>query len=156
MRQLNRRLSVGQALDRLEIQDVLAAYSEAIDARDWEALDGVFTADAVIDYTEMGGIRGSLPEIKQFLADALGPSGRYVRTQHMLGHSHIVLEEDKAYAHTTCFNPMIEGEFTATEYERLHFSGLWYRDVLVRTVDGWRIAERYEERTYKFSSYPRS
>lgn len=156
MERLIGRPSVEQALDRLEIQDVLAAYSEAIDTRDWDALDWVFTADAVIDYTEMGGIRGTLPEIKQFLAAALGPSGRFVRTQHMLGQSHIVLDGDTARARTACFNPMIFGEFTVTEDERLHFVGLWYRDVLVRTVEGWRIRERFEERTYKFKPYPSS
>jgi len=28
------------------------------------------------------------------------------------------------------------------------FIGLWYRDRLVRTSDGWRIADRYEEMAY--------
>ena len=38
--------------DRQEIQELLAAYSYAIDFRDWDALDDVFTEDATIDYTE--------------------------------------------------------------------------------------------------------
>jgi hypothetical protein len=28
------------------------------------------------------------------------------------------------------------------------FCGLWYRDVLVRTPEGWRIRERVEEKSF--------
>ena len=48
-------LSLEEISDRFEIQDLLVAYCHAIDTRNWDALDDVFTADAVIDYTEMGG-----------------------------------------------------------------------------------------------------
>ena len=60
-------LSIQEISDRLEIQDLLVAYSHAIDSHDWDALDDVFTPDAVIDYTEMGAPRGNLTETKAFL-----------------------------------------------------------------------------------------
>jgi hypothetical protein len=33
-----------------------------------------------------------------------------------------------------------------TDEQQVLFCGLWYRDVLVRTPDGWRIRERHEDR----------
>ncbi|MEV5559052.1 nuclear transport factor 2 family protein [Nonomuraea wenchangensis] len=41
--------------DRLEIADLLARYTRAVDSGRWERLDEVFTADAVIDYSSAGG-----------------------------------------------------------------------------------------------------
>jgi len=38
--------------DRLEIQNLLVSYCDAIDGRNWDVLDNIFTPDAVIDYTE--------------------------------------------------------------------------------------------------------
>ena len=53
--------------DRMEIQNILALYCEAIDNRDWEALDDFFTEDAIIDYTATGGLKCTLPEAKEYL-----------------------------------------------------------------------------------------
>lgn len=57
-------LSLREISDRLEIQDLLSRYSFAIDERNWDALDDVFTPDAVIDYSEAGGAKGTLAQIK--------------------------------------------------------------------------------------------
>jgi hypothetical protein len=144
-------VALAEMLDRVAIQHVIASYAEAIDNRDWDALDRVFTADAVIDYTEMGGIRGDLPAIKAFLDRSLGAGGRYARTQHMLGQSYVELRGDSASARTACFNPMIAGgRLGENGAEDLHFCGLWYRDTLLRTSCGWRISARYEQRAYRF------
>ena len=54
-------LSQQEMSDRLEIQDLLNAYCHAIDRRDWDALDQICSReDAIIDYTEAGGARGTL------------------------------------------------------------------------------------------------
>ena len=53
-------LSPQELSDRLEIQDLLVDYSHAIDTRDWDALDDVFTPDAFIDYSAFGGSTGDL------------------------------------------------------------------------------------------------
>jgi len=60
-------MTLQEISDRLEIQDLMVAYSHAVDTRDWDAFDDVFTPDATIDYTEMGGSRGTLTETKDFL-----------------------------------------------------------------------------------------
>lgn len=138
------KMTMEEVADRVEIMDLLVSYSEAIDHRDWEALDDVFTADAVIDYTEMGGIRGTLPEIKAFLAANMSVEAGKVGFQHMLGLPKIVLDGDRASSRTASINPMVLTTHT-------YFCGFWYRDELVRTEAGWRIASRYEDHCYKFN-----
>lgn len=122
----------------MEIADLLARYSAAIDGRDWDALDQLFTDAAVIDYTEMGGIRGSLAEQKSFLAQVMPGFAGF---QHLTATSTFDIDGDQARVRTICFNPMV-----VTDEQQVLFCGLWYRDVLVRTADGWRIQERHEDR----------
>ena len=133
-------MSMQEISDRLEIQDLFARYSFAIDERDWDALDTVFTPDAAIDYSETGGAKGSLAEIKAWLPVALE---RFPSFQHMVATTKLTVDGDTAHSRTILFNPMVHrGEDGA---DQVFFIGLWYRDTLVRTAGGWRIAERYEE-----------
>ena len=44
--------------DRLEIDQLLVRYVDAIDAKDWDLLDTVFTPDAHLDYSSSGGPEG--------------------------------------------------------------------------------------------------
>jgi 3-phenylpropionate/cinnamic acid dioxygenase small subunit len=136
-------LSLQEISDRLEIQDLLARYSYAIDERNWDALDTVFTPDAVIDYSETGGAAGSVAQIKAWLPKAME---RFPRYQHMVATTKLELAGDAARSRTCLFNPMVYQDDDGAE--KVFFIGLWYRDKLVRTADGWRIAERYEEMGY--------
>ena len=43
-------LPLQEISDRIEIDDLFARYCHAIDERDWDALDDIFTPDARIDY----------------------------------------------------------------------------------------------------------
>jgi len=134
--------------DRLEIQDLLTSYCDAIDSRNWNALDDIFTPDAIIDYTEAGGAKGTLEEIKLYLDKALKP---FSGMQHMLGLPMIKITGDEASSRTILFNPMvIEKEGNPNVF----FVGLWYRDKLVRTSKGWRIQSRHEELSY-FHNLPK-
>ena len=136
-------MSLQEISDRLEIQDLFARYSFAIDERDWDTLDDVFTPDARIDYTETGGAKGSLTQIKQWLPIALA---RFPTFQHMVGTTRLKLDGDRATSRTILFNPMVH--VAADGARQVFFIGLWYRDTLLRTPAGWRIAERYEEMSY--------
>lgn len=131
-------LPLQEISDRLEIQDLLARYSAAIDGRRWDDLDRLFTEDAVIDYSEMGGIRGSLAEQKEFLAATMPAFAGF---QHLTATSTFDIDGDSAHVRTICLNPMV-----VTDEQQVLLCGLWYRDVLVRTADGWRIRERHEDR----------
>ena len=132
--------------DRLEIQDLLVDYSHAIDTRDWDALDDVFTADAFIDYTAMGGTKGNLEETKTFLR---GVMPRFAGYQHMVATSKVTIRGDTAHGRTICHNPMVDAK--ADGQKDVFFCGLWYRDKFVRTPRGWRIKERVEERCYIYN-----
>lgn len=132
-----------QVADRLEIQDLLARYCFAIDDRDWQALDDVFSPDARIDYRQTGDAAGNLSEIKLWLPVALA---RFPRYQHMIATTKLDLDGDHALGRTILFNPMVHRDEAGEE--RTCFIGLWYRDVFLRTPAGWRITERVEEMSW--------
>jgi len=134
-------LTLQQISDRIEIHDLLMRYSYAIDTRNFDALDDVFTPDAHIDYSVFGGSVGNLAETKQFLGEAMP---MFSTLQHMVSGTTITFTgDDSADTKTQCHNPMTMGED-----ETLMVCGLWYVDKLVRTADGWRIKERVEEKVY--------
>lgn len=138
-------LSLQEISDRFEIQDLIVGYCYAVDTRDWDAFERCFTADAVIDYSEMVGISGSLSEIKKFLAESLASISAY---QHAVSTTQYRIEGDRALTKTACYNPMTvsNGETTDT----LVF-GLWYIHDFVRTAEGWRISRLYEQKCYRIN-----
>lgn len=129
-------LSLQEISDRIEIQDLLVAYTHAVDTRDLDTLDAIFTPDAEIDLSATGGPVGDLASTKQFLLQAL-PLFRV--TQHMLAPSHVLLDGDEALARTVCHNPMVLDDADGLQ---VWFLGIWYVDRLVRTPQGWRIRQR--------------
>lgn len=139
-------LSLQEISDRLEIQDLITRYVYAIDERDYDALDRVFTPDAVIDYTELGGAKGTREETKRYLADAMPAFPAF---QHLSANTKLEIDGDSARAKTILFNPMMmnhEGQ------QRMFFVGLWYVDELVRTADGWRIRHRREQKCWDYNA----
>jgi hypothetical protein len=130
-------LSLEEISDRLEIQDLLVAYSTAIDTRRFDDLDRVFTPDAYIDYREMGGIDGRFPEVKAWLANVLPNFPAYA---HMLGNFDVRIDGDTASSRTVLFNPMVLGG----DRNQILFCGLWYEDEFIRTPEGWRMSRRVE------------
>ena len=136
-------LSLQQISDRIAIDDLLIRYTVAIDTKDWELLDTVYTPDAKIDYTTSGGIKGEYPEVRTWLAKALAP---FTMTQHLISNSVVQIDGDTATARTMVFNPM--GTEDGKGGLKLFYVGAWYDDKLVRSEDGWRIAERFEEKAF--------
>ncbi|MGW0158154.1 nuclear transport factor 2 family protein [Mycobacterium sp. NPDC003323] len=134
-------LSLEEISDRLEIQQLLVAYSTAIDARRFDDLDQVFTPDAYVDYRAMGGVDGRYPEVKAWLSQVLPNFPAYA---HMLGNFDVTITGDTATARTLCFNPMVLGG----EEGQVLFCGLWYDDEFVRTAEGWRMTKRVEEKCF--------
>jgi hypothetical protein len=133
-------LSLQEISDRLEIQDLLARYSDAIDTMQWDKLDALFTGDADIDYTSMGGIRGTLAEQKAFLEANL-PTIFQRGFQHLAATSLIEIDGDAAQVRTICFNPMV-----LEDQQHVMFCGMWYQDSMVRVDGAWRIKVRRQDR----------
>ena len=134
-------LSLEEISDRFEIQQLLIDYSTAIDKRRFDDLDQVFTPDAYIDYTAMGGIDGSFPEVKAWLAQVLPNFPAYA---HMLGNFDVRINGDTASSRSICFNPMVLGG----DQSQILFCGLWYDDEFIRTPEGWRMSRRVETKCF--------
>ena len=124
--------------DIIAIQQLLAAYAFAIDAKDYDALDAVFVPGATVDYRAAGGAAGTWPTMKAWLKGALAP---FPLTQHLIGLPLIRLDGDRATARTMLFNPM---RLARPQGAEPFFVGCTYVDDLVRTAGGWRIAKRVE------------
>ena len=135
--------------DRIEVEELLTRYCTAIDSRDFELLDHVFTPNAVIDYTRSGGLRGELPAVKEWLAKALEP---FVVLQHMVSNFVIETSDDHGKSVCSFFNPM--GLPQPDGGVQTFFCGGFYRDRLLRTPAGWRICERVNDQRYLHGSLP--
>ena len=130
-------------IDRQEIDDLLTRYATAVDTKDWDLYETVFTEDAFIDYESAGGIKGKLPEIRAWLEKTLA---MFPMTQHVVCNRVVELDGDKGTARSVFYNPMgLPSEETG---QVLFFDGGYYNDQLIRTKDGWRICERIEESSY--------
>ena len=141
-------LSLQDLSDRAEIQDLIVAYSYAVDTRDFDALEALFTPDAFIDYTAMGGISGDPATIKQWLGEVMPFFSTF---QHFAGLTKITLLGDEAETVSMCHNPMTFAHKDGTTHTWT--CGLWYHDRFLRTPDGWRMTRRVEEKGY-FTNLP--
>jgi hypothetical protein len=116
--------TVQELADRLAIQDLITAYSYAIDFHRFDELDDLFTPDAVLDFSATGGIAG--------------PLGQVATTR-------VRLDGDTAQASSICHNPMY---YEQDGTQRLLYVGLWYHDRFARTGAGWRFTGRTQQRGY--------
>ena len=135
--------------DQLEIQSLLALYCTSLDSKKYEGLDSVFTSDAFIDYTSAGGIKGLFPEVKDWLQKVLA---LFSMTQHVVANFDIRISGDEAASRCVFYNPM--GLGLPDGKVQMFFVGGYYNDKLVRTEKGWRIAERFEESSWRYGEFP--
>ncbi|XVQ07568.1 nuclear transport factor 2 family protein [Spirillospora sp. CA-255316] len=132
-------IKLEEIADRLEIQELMYRYGLAVDRRDWTLYRSVFTADAMIDYREVGGALADLETTVGFLSEVIGT---FVGLQHNMTNHMVELAGDTARACTyfTAYHSMLE-----RGGESLIASGGFYDDELRRTPDGWRISRRREQ-----------
>lgn len=135
------RLTVDDLVDRAEITDLFVRYCTALRTQDLSLLDGVFTADAVIDYTRLGGLRTGVEETKAWLSALLTGVEEFLLT---VGDCSFDMAPDRRTASVTTtwhglFVPRGEGP-------ALQVYG-HYEDRLVRAAAGWSIAERVDHPT---------
>lgn len=128
--------------DRLQIQDLLTQYCHTVDDKDWSRFVGLFTADAVLDFTAFGGPRSNAPGIAEFLSQLVASVPRW---QHAISTMLLSCDGDRdTVTGRTAAQVMM---ITQNDHGADHvaFFGLWYRDVVVRTPSGWKIRERVQE-----------
>ncbi len=140
-------LSLQEISDRLEIQDLIYRYAELLDGKRFDELATVFSDDAHIDYSAMGGAVGNREETIAWLAKVMP---MFPNTQHSVANAQIRVDGDRATGRVMCFNPQefpLPGGGT-----QLVMMGLWYVDEYVRTAGGWRIRRREEEKSWVFNA----
>lgn len=136
---------VRDIVDQWAIEKLLKRYARALDERSFDALDECFTADAQLDYTCAGGIAGSYPEVKAWLAQVLPP---ITEMQHFTTNVEILVDGDEASGNSYTLN--VNGMKTADGAIRHMIVGAQYIDRFRRTSAGWRITYRREERLATF------
>jgi 3-phenylpropionate/cinnamic acid dioxygenase small subunit len=114
--------------DRLELHELPGRYGDAIDDRNWDALDDIFTADATFDLTDLGVpvLRG-LPAIKRFMD---------LEAQHPRTHLMTNIYVDETPTGVRMFFRIV-----AMRAGGLVGTASYYDDV-VKTPDGWRVKDR--------------
>jgi 3-phenylpropionate/cinnamic acid dioxygenase small subunit len=138
-------LTIQQLNDRVEIEELLARYSRALDHKNFGDLAGLFTADATFDAGGLGAPTGP-PAIRSMIE---GTIGHLDATQHLVGKSLIEFADDgnSAEVRTYLISQHIR---ESTEGPVKHyFLGGEYFDRVVRTPEGWRIAYRRLDRMWK-------
>lgn len=132
------RPSPDDVADRLAIDDLLDAYATALDTKDWDSLRTLFAPGAIVDYTEEGGVRGSIDDAIGWFQKAMAP---FTASQHFVTNRRVTIDGDTATVNAYIFSPLgmpngNPGGLT------LVFAGGTYEDTLMRTPDGWRFVER--------------
>ena len=136
-------MDLHELADRQEIVDVITRYTRAIDTRSWDDLDHVFTDDAILDYSAVGGPVDVLAVARPWVAQGL--SG-FLRYQHVIGQVAIDLDGDTARATAYFTNPMVAP--TKDGGETLVEVGGYYHHELVRTPAGWRSKRMVDDNVW--------
>ncbi len=143
-------LSQQELSDRFEIQDLVFHYADLIDTKQIARLrDEVFTEDAHIDYSVMGGTVGDVDTTIEFLESTVGGE-LFPHSQHLNANVQITLDGDTAVGRVMCFNPMEMS--LSDDTKQVFFLGLWYVDEYRRTDTGWRMSRRAEEKSWAFNT----
>ena len=123
----------------MELEKLVTDYATAVDTRNFNEFNNLFTADAIIDYTAVGGISGNLKEIIVYLETALDFFPNY---QHFISNISLTITGNNATGKVMCFNPM------QTKENQVFFLGIWYHDTYINIDDRWFISSRIEESSW--------
>jgi ketosteroid isomerase-like protein len=126
--------------DRADIIDTAVRYTWALDTKDIDVLDDVFTPDA----TAM--LRGvECVGREQIKARIGGSILRLERTQHLVGNHQVSVNGDEGTHRCQLHGQhVVEGTQGGDNF----IVGGYYEDRVVRTPDGWRIAHRLMQQTW--------
>lgn len=119
-----------EASDRFGIHELIALYGHLVDERRWDDLSLVFCPDARYDFTDFGqGITRSVDELAALWARE--------EARHPLAHhaSNIVLTENSDGTVEVVSKGIAVGA-------NGRVSSIRYRDTVIQTPAGWRIASR--------------
>jgi ketosteroid isomerase-like protein len=128
--------------DRLDIIELTARYARAVDYREIDGMDALFTPDAVVLGVEPGPIEG-VEAWKAWLHRALQ---RFGATQHLFGNHLVDIHPDGMSA-TMRSSLQATHIMVSDPKEALVLTATYY-DTLIRTPAGWRITEHHLEKLH--------
>tara|TARA_B100001029_G_scaffold79106_1_gene64826 strand:+ start:451 stop:891 length:441 start_codon:yes stop_codon:yes gene_type:complete len=132
-------MDISEISDRMELEKLVTDYASAVDSKNFHEFNNLFTKDAFIDYTAVGGISGNLEEIIKYLETALDPFPNY---QHLISNISLKINGESATGKVMCFNPMQAKDDT------VFFLGMWYNDIYQKIDDQWFFSSRIEESSW--------
>lgn len=121
--------------DHDEIRQLYARYAHTIDTGDAEGWADTFTADGVFGNAHGRDALVAFVETVYQQNQKLGRQSRHWNNQ-------ILIEPTAEGAHGSCYLVLYN---TGVNPPEVRLTGV-YRDVLVKTADGWRFKERVVER----------
>lgn len=133
MRRLQ-QVTVAVAADVVAIEQVLFHYAYALDARDYDALDDVFTADAKLHTS--GGTLMSPAQYKAMCATELV---KLDATHHMVTNTAVTVDGDHATARA--YFQAQHVKLSLAPDPHFLMAG-WVDDEFERRAEGWRIVDR--------------
>jgi 3-phenylpropionate/cinnamic acid dioxygenase small subunit len=122
------------ATDVVAIQQVLYHYAYALDARDYDALDDVFSPDAKLHTS--GGTLMSPAQYKAMCATELV---KLDATHHMITNTGVTVDGDRASSRAYFQAQHVKRSLAPDS--QLLMAG-WVDDELERRAVGWRIVDR--------------
>ena len=133
--------------DRLDIIELLHRYSWAMLDKDWTAWQACFAEGAHVDYTTAGGIAGTPAEAAAWLETTMA---MFAITASQASNAVVTFDgndvDDAAKVRSMYRMVMkIDGGASAPTYMEAQGA---YADTMVRTADGWKLANRYEHLFY--------
>jgi hypothetical protein len=126
---------VDDAVDRLELRELVERYALGADSRDREMFGGAFTAGGILA-TSTGRTYDGRDAIVSTLAHL---DAHYPRSMHFVGNHVVQLDGDAATGLVYCLAHHV---YTRYGEDRDTVMVIRYRDEYRRTADGWRIARR--------------
>jgi uncharacterized protein (TIGR02246 family) len=131
-----------ELVDHIDLNDLIARYAHAVDARDVAGVVGCFAPDATLSAnggadTASGRDAIEAYFIEAFTRPALGSGSR---SSHILTNSIIVLDRDRAEVVTLGLAAL-----AAPDSPSVRLRGLRYTDSCQRLEGKWLIADRAHE-----------
>ncbi len=117
--------------DKLAIHDLISLYGHVIDERQWERVSELFTAEARYDVSDFGaGVHGGADAIGRLWQDT--PDAVHPLAHHA---TNVLVTEDSDGT------VRVVSKGIGVRHDG-RTGSVVYRDVVVRSSAGWRIAER--------------
>jgi 3-phenylpropionate/cinnamic acid dioxygenase small subunit len=130
-------------LDRQAIVGVMSNYATGLDARDWVLWRSVFVDEVVFDLSSWTGQPGRRLNADRVVAAQAREFAELSNTQHFMTNHRVTIDGDRArlMAHMRAEHWLrMDDRDGSLHHERYTMFG-YYDDKLVRTPEGWKIAE---------------